>query len=339
MSVSRGVWSNFSNRAASLGVKNANIKNVLLNASMPAAGPATLKAKTNKMQYKSPIGLDKIYPMAYELLEKESEKIYETLEKGSLSAEEAQTLKVRAELHNPEVLFNASFNTNSVDRTQPVYRHYLKEKWIARDRMLTMQRLESLKVIPDTLATLEPQVDVKLRFNHNNVSTWIEPGTVLSSNVSSRPPELEIVEFKQSQDDLYTVLIVNPDVPDVANDSYTTSLQWGLKNVKLSNNDSIIDAKKLDANPEYEFVSYLPSVPEKNAGKQRYAVWVFRQESALGELGEVARENFDIRSFVESNKLEPVGAHLWRSAWDLNTDKVRKMYGLPKGKVYTRERY
>lgn len=339
MSVSRGIWSNFSNRATSLGVKGNAVRTAILSPSLPANGPATLRAKTNKMQYKSPIALDKIYPMAYEALEKESEAIYEKIaqNKDSLSPEELEQLKTQAELNNPEVIFNSMFATNSLDRTQPVYRHLLKEKWESRDKMITMQRLESLHVIPDTLSTLDPQVDVKLRFSHNNISSWIEPGTILSSNVSSRPPELEIVEFKESTNDLYTVLIVNPDTPDVENDSYSTTLQWGLKNVKLTNADSILDAKKLDANPEYEFMSYSPSVPEKNTGNQRYAVWVFRQTGEL-KTTPSSRDQFNIRSFVEENSLEAVGAHIWRSTWDLNTENVRKMYGLPRGRIFARER-
>lgn len=339
MSVSRGIWSNFSNRASSLSVKGSAVKTAILSPSLPSNGPATLRAKTNKMQYKSPVALDKIYPLAYEVLEKESESIYDRIskERDSLSNEDIEQLKIQAELNNPEVVFNSLFATNSLDRSQPVYRHYLKKKWESRDKMVTMQRLESLHVIPDTLSTLDPQVDVKLRFSHNNVSTWIEPGSIISSNVSSRPPELEIVEFKESLNDLYTILIVNPDTPDVENDSYSTTLQWGLKNVKLTNNDSILDAKKLDSNPGFEFMPYLPSVPEKNTGNQRYAVWVFRQNGEL-KTTPTSRDQFNIRSFVEENSLEAIGAHVWRSVWDMNTENVRKMYGLPRGMIFSRER-
>ncbi|ODQ48809.1 hypothetical protein PICMEDRAFT_70411 [Pichia membranifaciens NRRL Y-2026] len=349
--VSRGIWSKFANRSTTLNVKSAALKNALLSPNLPK-GPVSLKANASKLKYHSPLGLDKIYPLAYELLEKQSESIYESIVQLDKEAEnikdeaelkrlsqQKQELLAAAEAENPEVVYNSLFATNAVDRTQPVYRHYLKEQWKSYKRMLTMQRLETLAVIPDTLATLEPEVDVQLKFPHTNVDTWIEPGEVLSSNVTSRPPALEIVEFKESTKDLYTVLIVNPDTPDVENDSFTTTLHWGLKDVELTNSDCIIDIKKLDQHPEYTLVDYLPPVPEKNLGKQRFAVWVFRQDGKLDSaLAAVERENFDIRKFVAGNKLAPIGAHIWRSTWDLNTDNVRKMYGLPQGRVFSRDR-
>lgn len=349
--VSRGIWSNLSNRSKTLTVKNSALQSALLSPNLPK-GPVSLKAKASKRKYNSPIGLDNIYPLAYQLLEKESEKIYQKIEsienqineskdeiKINQLKQEKLDLLVQAEKENPEVIYNSTFFLNSVDRSQPVYRHYLKEQWKSYKRMLTMQRLETLGVIPDTLPTLEPEVDVQLKFAHNNVDTWVEPGSILSSNVTSKPPSLEIIEFKESTKDLYTVLIVNPDTPDVENDTYSTTLHWGLKDVELSNNDSIIDIKKLDAHPEYSLIDYLPPVPEKNLGNQRFAVWVFRQNEELNDaLSKVTRENFDLRKFAQDNKLTAIGAHVWRSAWDLNTENVRKEYGLPAGRIFARDR-
>lgn len=346
MSISKGVWSNAS-RAASLSVKNPVLKQALLSPNLPN-GPASLKANANKRRYTSPIGLDGIYPLAYELLEKQAEEKYQLIDQlnDKISKDGAtpelikqrEELQIEAEINNPQVVYNALFATNVLDRTQPVYRHYLKKNWESYKKMLTMQRIETLAVIPDTLPTLEPEVDVNLKFTHNNVDTWIEPGNVLSSNVTCKPPTLEIVEFKESTDDLYTVLIVNPDTPDVENNTYSTTLHWGLANVRLSNNDSIIDMQKLSENPDIELIDYLPPVPEKNLGKQRFAVWVFRQDGQLPNK-DVTREKFDIRAFVGSNKLQPVGAHVWRSTWDLNVANVRKMYGLPEGRIFSRDRF
>lgn len=349
--VSRGIWSNLSTRSPSLTIKNPNLRNAVLSPNLPK-GPVTLKALSHKRRYVSPQGLDQIYPLAYQILEAKSEEVYGKVkeveesiknESDSSKLNELKRLKeellVTAEAENPEVVYNSLFALNSVDRTQPVYRRYLQKNWKSYKRMLTMQRLETLAIIPDTLPTLDPQVDVKMKFPHNNVDTWIEPGVVLSSAVTSKPPVFEIVEFKESIDDLYSVLIVNPDTPDVENDTFTTTLHYALKNVKLSNTDYMIDIKKLDQNPDYIMCEYMPPVPEKNLGKQRFAVWVFRQSKKLDQnLVNLTRENFDIRKFVSEHELNPVGAHVWRSVWDLNVDNVRKMYGLPKGRIFSRER-
>lgn len=348
--VSRGIWSKFTNRSTSLSVKNPALQSGLLSPNLPK-GPASLKAKSSKLKYNSPIGLDKIYPLAYQFLESKSEEIYNKIaaiekqienskdqaELSKLKNERTQLL-IEAEYDNPEVVYNSLYALKSVDRTQPVYRYYMEKNWKSYKRMLIMERLETLSIIPDTLPTLEPEVDVQLKFPHNNVDTWIEPGTILSSNVTSKPPAFEIIEFKESVNDLYTILIVNPDTPDVENDSYTTTLHYALKDIQLSNNDSIVDVKKLDQNPDSILIDYLPPVPEKNLGKQRFAVWVFRQDGKLSP-DTLQRENFDIRKFVSENKVSPVGAHVWRSTWDLNTEKVRKLYGLPEGRIFSRDRF
>lgn len=343
-SVSRGIWSNFTNRSKSLAIKNAKLQKAVLSPDLPN-GPVSLKALSSKRKYYSPIDLDKIYPLAYEILEKESEKIYSKIEdlkkKGSENVEEINDLLVEAEINNPEVVYNSLYAANTIDLTQPVYRHYAKKQWESYNKMITMQRLETLSIIPDTLPTLEPEVDVHMKFPHNNVDTWVEPGSILSSNVTSKPPIFKITEFKESKNDLYTILIVNPDTPDVENNSYTTTLHWALKDVELSNNDSIIDIQKLDSNPQYSIVDYLPPTPEKNLGKQRFAVWIFRQDGKLNEKTSKIENinNFQIREFVENNKLQAVGAHAWRSVWDLNVENVRKEYGLPAGRIFSRDSF
>lgn len=342
-SVSRGVWSNFANRSKSLAVKNAKLQKALLSPVLPN-GPVSLKALSSKRKYYSPNGLDKIYPLAYEILEKESEKIYEQIEslkKDSNNTEEINKLLVEAEINNPEIVYNALYSSNTLDLTQPVYRHYAKKQWESYNKMITMQRLESLSIIPDTLPTLVPEVDVHLKFPHNNVDTWVEPGSILSSNVTAKPPIFKITEFKESKNDLYTILIVNPDTPDIENNTYTTTLHWALKDVELSNNDSIIDIQKLDANPQYSMVDYLPPTPEKNLGNQRFAVWIFRQDGKLNEESSKINDinNFKIREFAQTNNLKAIGAHAWRSTWDLNVENVRKHYGLPAGRVFSRDSF
>lgn len=352
-SLSKGIWSNFSKRSPSLAIKSKKLQEAVLSPHLPH-GPVSLKKGASRIRYNSPVGMDEIYPLAYNALQEESAKTYQKIELiekkiaevGNGKAKEEleqkrENLLVEAEKNNPEVVYRSMFATNSVDRTQPVYRRFLEEKWKGYNRMLTMQRLETLGVIPDTMPTLNPEIEVNVVFPCNSLSRKIEPGTILSSNVTSRPPSFEIIEFKKSKNDLYTILVVDPDIPDVENDAYKTELLWALKDVPASNDDPIIDAKKLISHPECELVSYIPSVPEKNTGNHRISAWVFRQ--ADGKKLKAAnkapeREGFDIRKFSTDNNLKAIGAHVWRSAWDRNTENVRRMYGLPKGRIFTRER-
>lgn len=334
-----------------MSVKNAALKTALLSPNLPN-GPISLKHPLNKRKYQSPIGMDEIYPLAYEVLEKDSEKLYNkidelkleiskttgTKEKRSLERK-IENLMVQAEKYNPTVMFNARYYANSLDLTQPVYRRYLREKWESYGKMLIMQRLETMNVIPDTLPTLEPTVDVKMKFPHNNIEKWIEPGEILSSNVTSKPPLFEITEYKEVKEGLYSILIVNPDVPDLETNSFSTTLQWGVQDIKLSNTDREFTPLQLEENPDLEFVEYLPATPEKNAPTNRMAVWVFKQTKELKiPKGELNREKFNIREFVEKYELRPVGAHLFRSIWDRNVNNVREMYGLPLGRIFHRVR-
>lgn len=193
-----------------------------------------------------------------------------------------------------------------------MYRYLAKQKWSDRELLVLMQRLETLSVIPDTEPTLDPKVQVQLQFPGSQ-NKWVEPGAILPCAVAIHPPHLVVQEFENtSGNGLYTVLIVDPDTPDLDNDSYNTTLHWALSNIPLSINDSFVNPEK-----STELISYLPPTPSKNSGTHRYAVWVYRQSDKIDPTaipnGLITREKFDIRNTSKMLNLQPVGAHLWRS--------------------------
>lgn len=325
-------------------------RSALLNGP-PANGPPSLSSQVFKLRYNSPPGLQEAFEVSYAYLKNAAAEKYKHLEKlekephSEELAKQKLKLEVEAQINNPEVQFNFAYNEkyenyeSIIDYTRPVYRELKRQHWIAKPQMLLMQRLEQLGAIPDTLPTLEPRAEVSLKFlNHTAVNRWIEPGTVLSSNVTTYPPSVKIQEFDSvAADQLYTVLIVNPDVPDLANSSYKTHIQWGLNNVKVGYNDNLITPKRLLEDTEInELVEYLPPVPEKNLPAQRFVLWVFRQPLPITK--KLQGRDFDIRAFVSENGLDAIGAHIWRSQWDMNVPKVRELYGLPRGTVFHKVR-
>lgn len=346
-STASGIWSDFSKRALSLAVLNPDIK--LLHEINPTEGPASIENLERKLAYHSPVDIDNTFALAYDLLQQESEAKYREIE--SLQAQEPtketkdriDELRVQAEKFNPEVLYNAEyFGAHHLDKSQPVYRQLLKEKWQALDLMVLMQRLEQLAVIPDTLPTLVPEVDVKVKFPHNTkneFSSWVTPGEILPAFAVAKPPTILVQEFDRvDEDQLYTVLIVNPDTPDLASNSFSTTLHYGLANVPLNNVNNTIDTKLLlTAGDKHTFKDYTPLVPEKNAQNQRACLWVFRQAGPV-EVSNVESESFDIRGFVANHSLNPVGAHVWRQHFDRSVNEVRSQYGLGKGRVFHRVR-
>ncbi|KAF5208890.1 hypothetical protein E0198_004794 [Clavispora lusitaniae] len=337
-----GVWSDFSARPASLKLANEKLKTDLFQG-IGESGPHSVVDDKVRAGYHSPLHIDDVFKSAYTILEKDAEKVYEKVagQKGKMSLEEEEELLVQAEQANPEVLHQVEFDLRNVDRTQPVFRRFLQKKWESYALMVTMQRLEQLHVIPDTLPTLEPKVDVRVKFPHNTkreFSGWVEPGTVLPAFAVARPPTVEVQEFFRPADasGLYTVVLVNPDTPDLASNSFSTTLQYGLCNVPLDYANNTIGAAQLLANPGCVFEQYEPLVPEKNAPVQRACLWVFRQQGQISPSAE--KSNFDIRAFAAEHGLTAVGAHVWRQHFDRSVAKVRTEYGLPRGNVYHRVR-
>lgn len=334
-------------------IKNPRMRTAILQGYDRYGGPPSLKSRSARIKYNAPIGLDGAFPIALDILKEHSKGLYskaetlkQQLEEAKAAGEPAERIAelekqinstlVKAELDNPEVRYN--FEIGQIDMNEPVYRHLAEEKWKAYDMLILMQRLETLKVIPDTLPTLDPRVHVELQFP-GYVNKWVVPGEVLPCAVAARPPVLKVQEFtKIEKDSLYTVVVVDPDTPDLETDSYKTTLKWALANVPLSNTETVVDPEKAT-----ELISYLPPTPEKNTGKHRHAVWVFRQPDNKPIAAETAgalvqRDHFDIRTFATELGLDAVGAHLWRNKFDRSSEAVREKYGLEPGRVFARVR-
>lgn len=335
----------WASKAASPSLKaSAHYRDALLNG-IPPTGPPSLRSKKYKQRYTSPVGINEAFDVAYDFLKSKSEAAYAKTAEASDIKEKAQ-LETEAELQNPEVRFNFAYNekldnnTEYIDYELPVYRELKKQHWENYGQMLTMQRLETLAVIPDTLPTLEPKAEISVKFqNHTGINRWIEPGKILSSNTTTYPPSIKIQEFEALDltKERYTILIVNPDVPDIENNTYKTQISWGLSNLSISYNDNFINPAKLlkDEGKYNEIISYIPPVPEKNLPAQRFVTWVFRQGGKPLDI-QLQQRDFDIRQFVADHNLEVIGGHVWRSEWDLNVRQVRDLYGLEQGTVFAK---
>lgn len=337
------VWSDLGgSRPQSFSIPSAQVRRSILEGTSPN-GPPSIKRRFNRVKYTSPEKIDETFKLCYEFVESRAAQIYERASKVQ-NAEEKEKLLAEAELNNPEIQYNFLYheklenNPRVIDYEQPVYRLLGRQHWESYGQMLLMQRLETLSVIPDTLPTLVPRSEVNIRFPFSTgINKWVEPGEILSTNVTSLPPAFKVQEYELVDPNTqYTILVVNPDEPNLASDSFTTTLCYGLTNIKISYNDNLIDSRKFDQSNV--LMDYLPPVPEKNAGNQRFAVWVFRQRHPLESLSPLSREDFDIRSFAKTQGLIPVGAHTWRNHWDSQVESIRAKYGLPEGRIFSRIR-
>lgn len=344
------VWSDVSKRPALLRVALDAARAQVLQPIPPFKGPASITTQGQRWAYHQPEQINETFDMAYKLLEQDAAAKYDEiamLEQKLAQNPGHQGLQKRldatrtaAEIHNPEVLYNTAMATPELDDlTQPVYRALAKKKWAAHDRMVTMQRIEQLHMIPDTMPTVDPVADVRVKFGHNTrpeFSDWVVPGTVLPGFATCQPPTVQVRQFEPVEG-LYTVVVVNPDTPELATNSFSTQLHWGIANVALDNGTTMIDAAwQLREGASKTFKKWSPLVPEVNAGLQRACLWVFKQPGEISP--SVSGDSFDIRAFAAQHGLEAVGGHIWRQQYDRLVPEIRQRFGLGAGRVFHRVR-
>lgn len=333
-------------RDESLRIADGRFRKAILNGEWKY-GPPSFKSSKFKSAYNSPIGLKEAFPHAMKIIEKErtnhytkvkelrEEKEQETdTEKKALLDQLIEKHLVQAEIHNPEVLFNHKYKKMNLNLD--IYRHLAKRDWKEYEMLIMLQRIETMHVIPDTMPTIDPRAAVRLQFP-GFVNKWTEPGKLLRNAICAQTPIVEVQEFEKIKENtLYTIVVVDPDTPDIPRDRYKTTLHWAVSNIPLSNTQHRVDLSKSD-----ELVPFLPPHPEKNGPIHRYCLWAFRQpngEKISPKSEDLGRDNFDIRKFAETEGLDAVGAHFWRCGYDLSTQQVRDKYGLGEGVVFYKDR-
>lgn len=139
--------------------------------------------------------------------------------------------------------------------TIPSHRHLVEQRWRKDGALdLLMERIHQMNVIPDVLPVLHPSVDLHIaarlmpehfdtlmRRNRlqRRVNTFkdVVPGNYLTPQQTRVPPKLYANVF-HTDVRLYTMLLVDPDVPDEENQTFTTFLHW-LKCVLFLQNHTI----------------------------------------------------------------------------------------------------
>src|SRR5216117_1367311 len=99
--------------------------------------------------------------------------------------------------------------------SRPIYRYLADRKWREYRRLILMQRITQMKVIPDVLSHIDPTVDVRLFFSRRT----IQPGEFVDSRVSAVPARLNIQSFERGER-LVAIAVVDPDVPNAETDGF-----------------------------------------------------------------------------------------------------------------------
>lgn len=233
---------------------------------------------------------------------------------------------------------------------RPIYRFLADRKWRSQKRLIQMQRLTQMNVIPDLLPTLDLIADVGLSFGRFP----IKPGAFVPSPVSERPPKLTVQCF-DSGSHLYTIVVVDPDVPNVDTDRFDARCHYLAVNIPLSPTNVQVSFGKMPgqsmvsgidaASSEHLVEAWTPPFAQKGSPYHRICICAMRQPEGLvidvsqaksqlaeqrdiiaqakakGSEGREQNRAF-IKDLMRRHQLRPVGAFLFRTQWDDSMDSL-----------------
>ncbi|OKL57978.1 hypothetical protein UA08_06559 [Talaromyces atroroseus] len=237
-----------------------------------------------------------------------------------------ENLKVWADINDPVV--KKKFEDGQGDMNLPIYRHLADKQWREYRRLIIVQRITQMKVIPDVLPSCDPIVDVKLYFDGKGIS----PGSFVDSRLSMNTPKLNVQSFEAGQK-LVTIAVVNPDIPNVETNGFDSQCHYLAVNVPISPTDTHIDLGKLPETASL-LLPWLAPAAQKGSPYHRLSFFVMEQKdnqpldaAAIKEKG-VERQDFRLRALQSKHQLKPIGAALFRTQWDENTDEVMRELGM-----------
>ncbi|KEQ60255.1 PEBP-like protein [Aureobasidium melanogenum CBS 110374] len=238
-------------------------------------------------------------------------------------------LKIHADIDDPMV--KRRFEDGKGDMDKPIYRYLADKKWRQYDRMIVMQRITQMNVVPDVLPTIDPTLNVELSFGPRDV----QPGEFVDSRVSEVPAHLNIQPYDKGER-YVTIAIINPDVPNVEADAFDYRCHFLASNIKISPTQTSVSLGKLT--DDQVILPWLPAYTQKGLAYSRMSVFVLEQKDgqildakALSQRYE--HDDFILRSFVDRHVLKPVGVNMFRSRHDEGTAGVMQRAGIPGGDV------
>ena len=190
-----------------------------------------------------------------------------------------------------------------------------------------MQRITQMNVVPDVLPAVDPTMAVDIAFGKRNV----QPGEFVDSRVSEVPARLNIQPYTKGEK-LITIVVVNPDVPDVEKDGFGYRCHFLASNIPLSPTRTSVPLQTLSQSSQV-ILPWLPAYVQKGAPYNRMSIFVLeQQEGAIIDTEavkhKIVREGFILRSFRDRHQLKPVGVNLYRSQWDEGTAGVMQRAGI-----------
>ncbi|TIB58205.1 hypothetical protein E3P78_03995 [Wallemia ichthyophaga] len=286
-----------------------------------------------------PAGELPVHDLALEVLAEDKRRVQVELaelradaEKHSHShhAPRIAQLEVLQGSNDPEVVHN--FKHGLVDMSKAYYRYLSRKDFEQRRRDKLMERLNQMKVIPDVTAPFSASVELVVDFPADQFAEEgsekrvrpVIPGAYVRAGLSRQRPEISVKIF-DAEEALYSVIIVDPDVPDASSHSYKPYLHYLGRNLKLSATTTQVE---LNGMLDSGVLPYTPPRPAKGSGYHRYTVLLVRQTTQ--HTGDVARDGFSVREFIQQTQGVAVAAHMWRAVHDSDSSEVFKQLNIPE---------
>ncbi|BGP49283.1 mitochondrial 54S ribosomal protein YmL35 [Rhodotorula kratochvilovae] len=227
-----------------------------------------------------------------------------------------ERIEVEAWSNDPETRWRAKHGQG--DLSKPVYRHLAERAWRKDgDLAILMQRVTQMHVTPDLLPEIKPVADVRLQV----AGQTIEPG-VFTKPADTREGFDVSVQVYHPEERLYTLLVVDPDVPDEFNQTFTTFAHLLIPNIPLS----ATTPQPLSLSSLPSLLSYVPPHPQAGTPYHRFTTLLLAQPAGGAPLslaeGSVEREAFDVRAFVRQHGLSAQGVSFFRQKWDESVSKI-----------------
>ncbi|KAI0077414.1 PEBP-like protein [Panus rudis PR-1116 ss-1] len=250
--------------------------------------------------------------------------------------EKISILEVQSAINLPSVRWKA--RNGLADMTLPVYRYLLEQRWREEGALdLLMERIHQMNVVPDLLPSLHPSFDLRVNFPEpppENIALRsrtkrkyqkIEPGVFLLPEQTRKPPMLYTTVF-HPEPKLYTLLMLDLDVPDPENQTFQTYLHWMQPNISLS------AFSKSPIPLPTTHTRYVPPHPQKGTPYHRYVLLLVPQPSETERISvpvptDEQRLGFNYREFAEKYSLDASkggAAFMWREVWDETVSKIYK---------------
>ncbi|KAA1107470.1 hypothetical protein PGT21_014922 [Puccinia graminis f. sp. tritici] len=273
----------------------------------------------------SSTSIQKAFQESIKFLKEDAERLQQKLKEEQTSAdsqqqqEEIERLEILSEINDVQVRKNHHLG-QQIDMSKPIYRFLEQQRWRKEGQLgRLMETIHKLRIFPDVYPSINPTVNLKVKYEDTYISTekrLINVGNFVPSSKSMDPPVIQAQVF-HPEPRLYTLVMVDPDVPDPRNHSFTTFLHWLRANVSISaTTNEDLDLKTMKESEEE--IKYIGPHPAEGSGTHRYTIMLFEQTGPI-DLKEhsdiLGRSGFSLRRFSSQIGLKPAGVMAWISQW------------------------